>query len=213
MMVADIFVILDTVQFTPRHEENRTRVKSPQGPQWLSIPIRNSSRRQLIHETRIDDSRPWRRKAIQTISAFYGKAPFYRKYAPQIMSIFESSHEELLKLNRISWEPALRLLGIDCKFVYASELPVLGRGPRLLLDICKYLGADEYLSGAFGREYLDIREFEEEDVKVRFHEYSYPVYQQRFGDFVPFLSYLDMLVNADLEKDRVVAGGRMPPSH
>ena len=212
MMVADVFVILDTVQFSPRHEENRTKLKGPQGTQWLTVPMRKFSREQLIHDTRIDNSQPWQRKAAKTFSMLYGKAPYYKTYAPDIISIIESPHETLMQLNRASWEPAFRLLRITCQFVCASELPVQGEGPRLLLDICKYLGTNIYLTGAFGREYLDITEFTAEGVMVRFHEYTYPVYPQRFGNFVPFLSYLDMLFNAGLECDKVLVGGKMLPS-
>jgi hypothetical protein len=101
----------------------------------------------------------------------------------------------------------LKLLNIDCKFVCASELPVQGHGPTLLLKICKCVGADTYLSGAFGREYIDAAAFAAEGITVKFHEYSYPIYSQRFNGYLPFLSYLDMLFNADLHRDEVLAGG------
>ena len=209
MMVADVFVIFDTVQFTPRHEENRAKLKTAQGLQWLTVPMRQSSREQLILDTHVDDSQAWQRKAGGTLDNLYRHAPYYKTYAPEIISILEAPHQTLPQLDRASWETALRLLGVTCRFVYASDLPVSGKGPRLLLDICKYLGSDVYLSGAFGREYLDVGEFAAEGVEVRFHEYTYPVYPQRFGDFVPFLSYLDMLFNIGLERDKVLAGGRM----
>src|SRR2546430_9198364 len=64
MMVTDVFVVLDTVQFTPRHEENRAKLKGPQGPQWLTVPVRQSRRDQLIGEIRPDDTQPWPRKLI-----------------------------------------------------------------------------------------------------------------------------------------------------
>ena len=209
MMVADVFVILDTVQFTPRHEENRAKLKTPQGPQWLTVPMRQSSREQLILQTYIDNSQPWAAKAIKTLYTLYGKAPYYQTYIPEIVHILESPYETLIQLDQASWEPALRLLGITCQFIRASELPVSGRGPELLLDICKHLGADIYLSGAFGREYLDVTEFMAEGIRVQFHEYTCPIYPQRFGDFIPFLSYLDMLFNTDLEYNRVLAGGKL----
>ena len=211
MMVTDVFVIFDTVQFTPRHEENRAKLKTPQGPQWLSVPMRKSSREQLILDTYIANSQPWQRKAIRTLNNLYSSAQYFKTYAPEVISIIEAPHETLTELDRASWEPALQLLGITCQFVYASELPVSGKGPRLLLDICKYLGSHIYLSGAFGRDYLDVAEFAAEGVAVRFHEYNYPVYPQRFGEFVPFLSYLDMLFNVGLERDWVLAGGKMLP--
>jgi len=209
MMVADIFVIFDTVQFTPRHEENRAKLKGPQGAQWLTVPTHRNSREQPILHTRLDNSQDWQTKAIKTLKTLYGKAPYYKTYAPEIIRVLEATYETLSQLDCATWEPTLQRLGITCRFVRASELPVSGRGPRLLLDICKHLGADLYLSGAFGREYLNVADFRAEGVEVRFHDYAYPVYRQCFGDFVPFLSYLDMLFNIGLERETVLAGGRV----
>jgi hypothetical protein len=208
MMVCDVFVVLDTVQFTPRHEENRARLKSAQGPQWLTVPMQRTSREQRIVDTRVSAEQPWQPTALKTLAHLYGKSPHYEAHAPEIAAIIEAGHETLTGLDRASWQPALRMLGIGCEFALASELPVEGKGPGLLLDVCKHLGADVYLSGGFGREYLDVGEFEAQGVAVRFHEYEYPVYPQRFGEFVPYLSYLDMLFNAGLERGVVLGGGR-----
>lgn len=213
MMLADVFVILDTVQFTPRHEENRAKLKTPRGPQWLTVPMRQSTRGQRILETRIDTSQPWQRKALGTLHNLYSRTPCYRGYAPEIVRIIETPHATLSQLDRASWGPALRLLGIACRFVCASELPVSGGGPGFLLDICESLGADIYLSGAFGRSYLNLAEFAAHGVTVAFHEYRYPVYPQRFGAFVPFLSYLDMLFNAGLDPAMVMQGGSVSTAH
>lgn len=212
MMVADVFVIFDTVQFTPRHEENRAKLKSPQGPQWLTVPMRKISREQLITDTFINNTQPWQQKAISTLNHLYSKAPHYKTYASEIHSILEAPHETLTQLDRSSWEPALQILDITCQFIYASDLPVSGKGPQLLLDICKYLGTDTYLSGAFGRDYLDTSKFTGEGIAVNFHEYSYPVYPQRFDDFVPYLSYLDMLFNAGLDREQILDGGKILPN-
>ena len=209
MMVADVFVIFDTVQYNPRHEENRARIKTQRGGEWLTVPIRQASRDQLIRDTCIDSSQAWQRKAWRTIRDHYGKTPHFAEHAPAIQAIIEAPHTTLTRLDRASWEPALRLLGITCRFVCASELPVAGKGPRLLLDICKEVGVTTYLSGMFGREYLDIAEFAREGVDVLFHEYEYRPYAQRYEEFVPFLSYLDMLFNIGLDRDTVMASGSM----
>jgi hypothetical protein len=203
MQVADHFVVFDTVQFNPRHEENRARLKSPQGPQWLTVPMQKISREQRIVDTLVSGDQPWQQAAVKTLEHLYGKTPFFDRHAAEVFGILQGEHRTLTALDRASWGPALQLLGVRCTFALASELPVEGKGPRLLLDICKHLGADAYLSGAFGREYLDAAEFAREGVEVRFHEYSHPQYAQRFGDFVPYLSYLDALFNAGLEPLRV----------
>lgn len=213
MMVADVFVIFDTVQFNPRHEENRAKLKTNKGTQWLTVPMNQVSREQLILNTYVNKNQPWQSKTEGTLKTLYGKTPYYKTYEPEILSILERPYESLTELDRASWEPALRLLGITCQFVLASEIPVSGKGPKLLLDICRYLGSDIYLSGGFGKEYLDVAEFLAEGVEVRFHEYEYPIYEQPYGDFIPFLSYLDMLFNVGLEADKIMASGKiLPPS-
>lgn len=209
MMLADVFVIFDTVQFSPRHEENRTKLKSPNGPQWLTVPMCKSSRKQLILDTNINNGHSWRRKSVKTLEHLYHKSPYYSTYSAEINRILETSFKSLVQLNRRSWEPALRLLNIECKYICASECPIQGHGPELLVKICKYVGADIYLSGAYGREYIDAEAFAAEGIKLRFHEYEYPVYRQRFSGFVPFLSYLDMLFNTGLQREEVLAGGSM----
>lgn len=209
MMVCDIFVILDTVQFTPRHEENRAKLKSPDGPRWLSVPMRQSSREQLICDTQIDPTQHWQRKAAGTLQALYGKAPRYQAAIPEIAAIIDGPHETLTQLDRASWTPALRPLGITCQFVCASELPISGRGSRLLQDICSYLGANTYLSGGFGRTYLDSSAFASAGIDLQYHDYVYPSYPQCHGAFTPFLSYLDMLFNVGLDRDIVMAGGEL----
>jgi hypothetical protein len=169
--------------------------------------MRHVSREQLIRDTAIDNSQSWQRKAWSTIQHLYGKAPYFETQAHVIQTILETPFETLTQLDRASWEPALRLLGIACRFVRSSELPVSGQGPRLLLDICKHLGADTYLSGMFGREYLDAGEFAREGVEVIFHHYECRPYPQRHEGFVPYLSYLDALFNTGLDRGLVLAGG------
>jgi hypothetical protein len=210
MLVADVFVIFDTVQYNPRHEENRAKLKAPEGPRWLTVPMQRSGREQLICDTRVNDDLPWRASAAGVIQSLYARAPRFREHAAEVLAILEAPHTTLTALDRASWEPALRMLGVECRFVLASELPVSGRGPGLLLDICAQLGADVYLSGAFGREYLDASEFEDAGVTVCYHEYRYPEYAQRHGAFEPYMSYLDMLFNVGLDRELVLSGGQIP---
>ena len=212
LLVSDVFVVLDTVQFTPRHEENRTRLKAQDGARWLTIPMLKRSREQLVKDTRIDQTQHWRRKAVNTLESLYGAAPRYGEYSEQIRTILELPHETLLDVTMASWQPAFRLLAPRCEVVLASDLETNDSGQDQLLGICREVGADTYLSGAFGKEYLDESRFRSEGIQVRYHEYEYPKYPQRFGDFVPFLSYLDLLFNAGLDRQLVESGWQDPGS-
>lgn len=198
MRKADWFVVFDTVQFTPRHEENRCRLKGPDGPQWLSVPVEKHGRDEPLTQIRISRSQPWQEAARRTLHHLYGKSPHYAASIGEVEAVLDGGHELLRDLDMASWEPALRRLQPGCRFVRASELSARGKGPSLLLAICKELGCDEYLSGGFGREYLDAADFAAEGIELRFHDYEHPVYEQRHGAFVPWLSYLDMLFAADL---------------
>ena len=106
MMVADIFVILDTVQYTPRHEENRAKLKSPQGTQWLTVPMQRQSRRQLICDTAVASNQPWQKNAEKTLQSLYGKAPYYKTYASEILDIIHAQHQTLVQLDVASWQPS-----------------------------------------------------------------------------------------------------------
>jgi hypothetical protein len=87
------------------------------------------------------------------------------------------------------------LLGIRTRMVVSSTLSVPGKATQRLVNFCKALGANTYLSGAGGKDYLELELFEKEGVKVSFQEYKHPAYPQLHGEFVPYLSVLDLLFN------------------
>ena len=197
ILLADVFIVLDTVQYNPRHEENRARILGPNGPQWLTVPMRRDSREQLIMDTVISDQ-PWSEKALKTIQHVYGKAAMFDKVMSEVEVVLKSDHDRLVTLDLASWEPALRRLQPDTEIVLASDLEGNGRGSELLLNLCREVDADVYVSGGFGREYLDLDAFGSAGIAVDFHDYSHPTYAQRSGEFVPYLSYLDALFNVEL---------------
>src|SRR5438132_6545960 len=105
-------------RYGPVHSPARGKPGQTQGsagPQWLTVPVRQSRRDQLIGEIRPDDTQPWPRKLIGTLNNLYAPAPCFQVHAPEIISILEHPHETLTELDRASWEPALRLLGITCR--------------------------------------------------------------------------------------------------
>jgi hypothetical protein len=77
-----------------------------------------------------------------------------------------------------------------------------------LVDICRRTGADTYLSGAGGRDYLDLAQFEAAGIRVTFQDYPHPTYPQRFGPFEPFMSAVDLLFNCGGESLAILRGGR-----
>jgi len=198
MKEADIFVFLDNVQFEPRSWQCRNRIKSPGGWQWLSVPIKRESQ-STICNTKIDNSKQWKRQHWKAIKSCYGKAEFFHLYAPFFKSVYEAEWGNIALLNIHITKYLATQLGISPLFVQASKLGLEGKRTKLLLDICKMFDADRYVSSIGAHEYMKedgaAEIFEKEKIKVQFLQYIHPIYPQLFGEFIPELSVIDCLFN------------------
>ena len=196
MKKCDVFVIEDTVQFEYHGYTNRNRIKTRVGVTWLTVPVKAPARRQPINQVMIaNHSNPkWRRRHWGTLQANYGKAPHWNKYNDFFDDVYKRNWEKLIDLNMHLIKGIMRFLGIDRKLVMASSLDVKGKKSQVITGQCKALGADTYLSGVGGKEYINLREFEDAGIKVIFQDFKYPVYDQLHGAYIPNLSIVDYLL-------------------
>ena len=196
MSEADIYVLLDNVQFKKNNWQNRNRISDKNGePMWLTIPVELKGHIDTtIKDIRINEQNNWRRKYWGRIADSYSKAPYYRPYADQIQEILSRGHVCLRDLNRDIIDFFRSVLGIRNNLVWASELEVTGKSTDLLVDIVKAVGGDRYLSGPDGANYLDIDKFSDAGIEVDFHDFKPPVYESCNG-FIPGLSTLDVVMN------------------
>lgn len=194
---SDIFVIQDNLLYIKKSFINRNTIKTPRGAQWLTLNVLSKGRSgQLINEVEIDNSIQWGRIHLKTLEANYGKAPYFQEYRDQFESIYQEKWESLADLNETLVRQICEMLSIkNVKIVRTSELGVCGKSTSLLINICKAVGADTYLSGFGGKKYMDEGLFENEGIKLKYSEFQHPVYNQLFGDFVPNLSVIDFIFN------------------
>lgn len=196
MRRADIFIYYDDVQFDKHGWRNRNRVKGPNGPQFLTVPVLHSGRHgQAINETRIDNARPWARTQMRTIRQLYARAPHLDPYAGQLQEVLERPWDSLLELDMAVVALMCRWLDINTPILRSSELGVGGDKSGRLLGFCQKLGADCYLSGASARDYLDVSLFQDAGITVEWQDYAHPVYAQLHPPFVSHLSALDLVLN------------------
>jgi len=192
---ADIFVLLDTVQYKKNEWQNRNRIKTAAGPQWLTVPVTYHFP-QRIDEVGVNNRERWQHRQRQALLTNYRQAPCWDFVAPLIEELLTPAWERLSPLNVFSVTRLAKLLGITTPLFLASELPPFPEGPdRRLIAIAKHFGADTYLAGSGGRDYMSLDLYRQNGINVAFQEYRHPVYEQRFGPFVPFLSVLDLLFN------------------
>ncbi len=192
----DCFVLLDDAQFEKNEWQNRNRIKTATGWQWLTVPVLHRFP-QRIAEVRIHDAAPWRRKHLQALIGNYGGAPDFETHRPFLEELYAREWRLLLDVALAALAYLAGALGVTTKLVLASTLglPEGARATERLVAICRALGADTYLSGAGGHEYLEVERFERDGVRVVFQAFECPVYPQRFGAFEPNLSVVDLLFN------------------
>jgi len=192
---ADIFVLLDNVQFKKNEWQNRNRIKTAQRSQWLTVPVRYKFS-QLINQVKINNKDKWQHRQRQAIISNYKKASHWYLLEEFFEEIFSSKWQYISQLNIHVVKKLAELLGITRSLYVASELGELpeDRDERLIA-ITRHFGADTYLAGGGGREYMNMEKYAESGIEVTFQEYEHPVYDQLFGDFKPFMSVVDLIYN------------------
>ncbi|MBU4343802.1 MAG: WbqC family protein [Desulfobacteraceae bacterium] len=192
---ADIFVLLDNVQFKKNEWQNRNRIKTAQGSQWLTVPVRYKFS-QLINQVEINNRDKWQHRQRQAIISNYKKAPYWSLLEEFFEEIFLSKWQYISQLNIYVMKKLTELLGITTPIYVASELGEFPEDPDdRLIAMAKHFDADTYLAGGGGREYMNMEKYAESGIEVIFQEYRHPVYNQLFGDFKPFMSAVDLIYN------------------
>lgn len=204
----DEVVLLDSVQFKKRYFENRVRIRNTKGWQWLRIPVKTKGKYlQRICDVEIDNSFDWRADGIRSIELNYKKAPYFGKYSGRILGLFEKDWKMLSNFNVYAIKTVAEILKINSKFQLASDLKVSGKSAGLILNICKSVKAKKYLSGQFGKEYLDEELFKKEKIDVIYQEFKHPAYKQFQPGFVPNMSIIDLLFNVGDASMEVIKSG------
>jgi len=208
MSRCDQFVYLDNVQFKKRYFENRNRIKYGETVRWLTVPVMNKGRYlQKICDVEIDEGRYWRKKYMGMIKHAYSKKPFYEEYINEFEKILYKNFAKLIDLNLeiINW--IREKINITTASVMASQLKdYTENGSDLILNICKDCGADTYVSGPDGENYLNTASFSDEGISIEYHNYVHPVYNQSGTAFISHLSAMDLLMNHGENSDKYIKG-------
>lgn len=210
---SDLHVSLDHVAIGHRSFTNRNRVMTADGPRWLTVPVhaRGEHARTGIHELAIVDDGKWQRKHWETIRLAYAAAPHFAEHGGYWEGVYARDWALLADLLRETTEWCLERLSVDTQIVRSSQLGVTETKGELILALCREVGATTYLSGPFGRDYLDRAAFDEAGIALRFHDYEHPVYERAGGASEPNLAALDAILHlgpgaADLVREPLVAG-------
>ena len=191
--LSDLFVSFNQVQYQPKDWNNRNQIKTTHGPIWLTVPVlRKGYLEKTISDIAINNNEPWA-----------------RKYSTYIEDIYSRRWESLVELNEEMLKRFLEILGIKVPIRSAADWNFNGEKSGLVLNMCQQLGAKNYIFGALGRDYADIEAFKAAQITPHFQKYEHPVYPQLHGDFLPYMSILDLLFNCGDQSKEVLLSGNI----
>ncbi len=188
----DIFVFYDTVQFTKRDWRSRNKIMTPRGPTWLTIPV-GGDRNRRIDEVVLPKGE-WRENHIETIRRIYAYSNNIRDLESILEPIFENEKITLLsEFNQAIIRKISEYLELNTIFMNASDFDVKGDRIERLIEICKAVDADVYLSGPAAQNYI-TNEFENSGIELKWMEYGpFDIYEQCGPNFSHEVSIIDTI--------------------
>ena len=206
MQSVDVFVLLDSVQFSRRSWQQRNQIKTANGAQWLTVPVLSKGKRdQLISGVELDKSSGFAATHTRSLETSYSKTPHFNQYADSLLPMLKTTSSLLADMNTDIILYLKEQLGIKTRVLRASELDGCGVKAHLLASLCNQIGATTYVSPPGSKCYLDESDaFKKISVTVEYYEFKHPHYSQPFGDFLPFMSVIDMLFNCGDQSSELI---------
>jgi len=206
---SDLHIVLDHVQFEKNSMTNRNKVRTLHDWTWLSIPVSSKGKfgNLAINSLATANHSNWQKKHWNTLKGSYAKAPFFKEYSRFLEDLYNKDWELIAPLIEEITKFLLKELEIDTRIINSSSLSPTETKSELILELCKNVGASTYLSGALGKNYLDIQQFERNGIKVKFQDYQHPTYNQIHEGFLPYMSTVDLLFNEGVNSRNIIMKG------
>jgi hypothetical protein len=196
---SDVAIVLDNVMLERSSKTrftNRNKIRTAESWTWLTVPVKTAGLGQpLICDVELDMEQNWAEKHFRSIAQSYSRAPHFAEHRDWLENFYKQPWTHLAPLLNESTSYLLDALGIDTPLLFGSEMKVEGEKSELIQNLCKHAGATTYLSGPFGRDYLDAANFADAGIALEFDDYVHPVYPQMHGGFQPYMSIVDLLFN------------------
>ena len=212
---ADIFVVYDHVQFVKKTFQNRNRIKGPNGDIVLIVPTKKSPRNTSLSKTLLADGyektlhRHW-----VSISHFYKKAKYFNDYSPEIESMYLSKYSSLTDLTISFIRFFCNHLGITTLIEQSSNFVLdrsLSSSSERVVDLCVKANISTLYDAIGAQKIINTSFFKTLNIEVLFQNYVHPQYHQNFGDFSPYMSIIDLLLNEGPNSLEIIKSGRRDP--
>ena len=193
----DEFIIYDEMQYTRRDWRNRNQIKTPQGVQWLTVPVQVKGKyEQKINETEIDGVE-WAALHWKSILQNYRRAQYFDEIALWLKPLYLlNQYTNISQLNRRFIEAICHYIGIHTKITDSTDYILNDGKTERLAALCEQAGASEYISGPSAKNYIVPEIFTDKNITLTWFDYTdYPEYPQQWGAFTHGVTILDLLFN------------------
>ena len=195
---SDVFIILDDVQYEKNGWQNRNRIRTSRGWQWMTVPV-HAHLSDRLRDVRISGEVSWQKDHSKSLELNYHKTAHFQFLWELLEAVYQKNRTSLVDLNLAALEAVLEAIGIKKReTVFSSAIGLQSEATQRLVDLCRHFKADTYLSGDGAHAYMDMSLFEKAGIRVEFQNFSHPVYKQLQadeGNFVEALSAVDLIFN------------------
>lgn len=206
LLQADLFVILDDVQFSKSGWHHRDQIKVSYGDKkiWLTLSIKKAPTNTNINKIILAMQQKEKQKLLNKIISNYSKSEYFKEIEPYISDMILNQSVNLAEYNFYIIKKLIAIFDIDIPILIASKLNHKGKGNNMNIDILQKVDATHYLSGIGAKDYHNNLLFEEVNIDVVWQEFTHPIYTQLYGEFIPYLSSIDLLFNCGIKKSREI---------
>ena len=207
LSLSDIFIYMDNVQFINKSWIHRNQILTANGPLLLTVPTEKKNY-SLINQLIIFKNQKdfWQKKHWQSIKINYSKAKYFDYFYNDLYEMYQEKIWD--SLSDLCWYQLnffIKYFGLNkVKIIKMSEQNFFGQKSDLILDQCLKLSADGVVLGALGKDYINMNIFNEKKIYLYFQDFKHPNYKQLYGNFVPNITAIDLLLNHGPEKSREI---------
>jgi len=198
IVLSDAFMFVGHCQYQAKSWHSHNFIRTCK----LSVPVQQKKLEQSINESEIAPVNNWRRKHIKSIEYAYSKSQYFDHYFPRLKYIIEHPWTTLDALNVTLIEQILKWLDIRTKILDGRSYDITNHDDPvdMLIQMCKAVGATEYLSnnGSAAEQggYIGQREIDkmlDAGITHRWQKFDHPRYGQEEEMNGGRLSVIDLL--------------------
>lgn len=195
----DEFILFDTPQYIRHGWIERNKVLKLDGDTlYIKVSLNKHARKTSIKEVSINNNLNWQSKIIAQLGHYKKKAPFYNQVMELLESLFDKEYTSIVNLNQDALKVVMEYLQIKTPIRVWSKMNIkigqVDAPDEWALKITKALGAKTYVNPPGGKDFFDKSKYDQNNINLKFLEYTPQAYNQFGNTFVSHLSILDILM-------------------